>query len=94
VGRLIAVNQLLVVLGAVVQALAGRKSGRPLSLGRVAECLLSWSLPLNVGLMGIFFFLGHTARAKETAEEIGFPADNPFQTEVEVYPYEISIRGT
>ncbi len=26
--------------------------------------------------------MGHTARAKETAEEIGFPAGNPFQTEV------------
>ncbi len=82
VGRFIAVNQLLVVFGAVLQMLAGAKSGRPLSLRRVAECLLSWSLPVNVGLMGIYFFLGHTARAKETAEGIGFPAGNPFQSEV------------
>jgi hypothetical protein len=31
---------------------------------------------------GHLFLLGHTARAKETAEGIGFPAGNPFQTEV------------
>jgi hypothetical protein len=83
VGRFIAANQLVVVIGAVLQMIAASKSdGRPLSLRRVDECLLNWSLPLNVGLMGLFFFLGHTARAKETAEGIGFPVGNPFQTEV------------
>src|SRR5215217_8126018 len=80
-GRLIIANQALVVIGALLQVLLGRKDPQP-SSRRVAECLLNWSLPLNVGLMGIFFFLGHTARAKETAEGIGFPAGNPFQTEV------------
>jgi len=93
VGRFIAVNQMVVVIGAVLQMLAGRKAGRAPNLRRVAECLLSWSLPLNVGLMGIFFFLGHTARAKETAEEIGWPAGNPFQTEVGIANLAFGVLG-
>lgn len=66
----------------MLQVLLGGKRRRQPRSQRVAERLLGWSLPLNVGLMGILFFLGHTVRAKETAEQLGWPADNPFQTEV------------
>jgi|SRR5215216_1072127 len=91
-GRLIIANQALVVIGALLQVLLGRKDPQP-SSRRVAECLLGWSLPLNVGLMGIFFFLGHTARAKEVAEELGWPAGNPFQTEVAFANLSFGVLG-
>jgi hypothetical protein len=91
-GRLIIANQAVVVIGALLQVLLGRKDPQP-SSRRVADCLLGWSLPLNVGLMGILFFLGHTARAKEVAEELGWPAGNPFQTEVAFANLSFSVLG-
>jgi hypothetical protein len=78
VGWFITINQVVVVLGAILQMLAKRRE-RPLSGHRVAECLLSWSPPVNMGVGGIMGFMGHTMRAKETAEEIGWPAGYPFQ---------------
>ena len=90
--RVLAVNQVVVVVGAIIRMLAGRKS-HPLNSQRAAESLLIWSLPLNVGVNGLWAFLGHTVRAKETAEEIGWPAGNPFQTEVAVSNLAFGVLG-
>ena len=76
-GRLIVANEAVVVIGAILQMLIGKKN-RPLGSKGIAKYLLGWSLPLNVGLMGIQFFLGHTARAEKTAEGLGWPSGNPF----------------
>ncbi len=70
-----------------------RRQSRPLSERWVAECLLSWSLPVNMGVGGIIGFVGHTLRAKEIAEEIGWPAGNPFQTEVALSNLAFGILG-
>ena len=91
-GRFIALNQLVVVLGAILQMLTRRKN-RPLSKRRLAECLLNWSLPVNMGVGGIMGFVGHTLRAKETAEEIGWPSGNPFQSEVALSNLAFGILG-
>ncbi len=42
---------------------------------------------------GLWAFLGHTLKAKETAEEIGWPAGNPFQTEVAFTNLAFGILG-
>ena len=88
----VAICQAVVALGSVLTMLAGRKD-RPLTRRRIAECLLSWSLPINVGVGGIFAFVGHTFRAEEVAEEIGWPANNPFQTEVAVSNLAFGVLG-
>ena len=54
--RLVVLNQMVIVLGCVTQLLAGRRSG-PLTKRRIAESLLSWSLPLNLGVLETFFFV-------------------------------------
>jgi hypothetical protein len=83
VGRFLVVNQVIVAIGATIRILVGRSS-QPLSSQWVAESFLAWPLPLNVGATGLWAFLGHTVRAKETVEQIGWPSGNPFQTEVAV----------
>ena len=82
--------QAVVLLGAGLQVLIGRQ---PRTAGRVVAALLQWSLPVNVGFMGLFTFLGHTLRAKETAESIGWPAGNPFQTEIGVANLSYGLLG-
>jgi hypothetical protein len=54
--RLVVLNQMIIVLGCVTQLLAGRGSAPP-TKRRVAESLLSWSLPLNLGVLETFFFV-------------------------------------
>lgn len=43
-----------------------------------------WLLVIDVGIQGVFAFIGHTVFADRVAASIGFPAGNPFQTEVAV----------
>jgi hypothetical protein len=54
--RLVVLNQMTIVLGCVTQLLAGRRSAPP-TKHRVAESLLCWSLPLNLGVLETFFFV-------------------------------------
>ena len=91
-GRFIAASQLVVIVGAIIQMVA-RREKYPLTQRRVAECLLSWSLPVNTGVGGIMGFVGHTLRAKETAEEIGWPSGNPFQSEVALSDLAFGVLG-
>ena len=56
--RLAVLNQIIIGLGCVTQLLAGWRS-EPLSKRRVAESLLSWSLPLNLGVLETFYFVRH-----------------------------------
>ena len=60
---------------------------------RVAEILLLWLLVINTGFGGMFAFMGHTFAADEVAASIGWPADNPFQTEVAVANLAIGTLG-
>jgi hypothetical protein len=48
----------------------------------VLETLLLWLLVINVGLGGVWAFMGHYFKSDEIAAYIGWPAGNPFQKEV------------
>ncbi|MBI4773766.1 MAG: hypothetical protein HY788_06230 [Deltaproteobacteria bacterium] len=48
----------------------------------VIESLLLWFLVIEVGLGGIWAFLGHDFKSDEIAGYIGWPAGNPFQKEI------------
>lgn len=66
---------------------------QPRTKGRIVEIFLLWLLVLPVGLGGLWAFMGHTLFAEETAEFIGWPAGNPFQTEVAVANLTVGTLG-
>jgi hypothetical protein len=63
------------------------------SPGNIGRIYLSYLLPLSVGLGGLFAFVGHTLRADEVARSIGWPAGNPFQSEVAVANLAFGVLG-
>ena len=48
----------------------------------VARTLLVWLLGVQVGLGGVWAFLGHYFKSDEVAGYIGWPAGSPFQKEI------------
>lgn len=48
----------------------------------VLASLLMWLLVIQIGLGGIWAFLGHYFKSDEIAAYIGWPAGNPFQKEI------------
>src|SRR5215218_8101648 len=87
------VNLVFVVLGLVVGAVHLYLDKHPRTKGRVAEIFLLWLLVIGVGIGGIFSFIGHTVFADTTAASIGWPAGNPFQSEVAVANLAVGILG-
>jgi hypothetical protein len=65
----------------------------PRTNARVAEIFLRWLLVISVGVLSIIFFISHTVFADTTAASIGWPAGNPFQTEVAVANLTIGTLG-
>jgi len=49
---------------------------------KLVESLLGNLLFINIGLVGIWAFLGHWFRSDETAKKIGWKTGSPFQKEV------------
>jgi hypothetical protein len=78
-----------VPIGAIAQILLEKGPRTP---ERVLAAFLTW---LNgvPGLMGVYAFLGHTIKADEVAESIGWPAGNPFQTEVAFANLSLGVLG-
>jgi len=66
------------------------KDRAPGDIGRV---YLSYLLPISVGLGGVFAFVGHTLRADDVAQSIGWPAGNPFQFEVAMANLAFGVLG-
>jgi hypothetical protein len=81
------------VLGLVVGAVHVYLDKQPRTRGRVAEIFLLWMLVITVGVLSVFFFISHTLLAKTTAQSIGWPAGNPFQSEVAVANLTIATLG-
>lgn len=52
-----------------------------------------WILVINIGFGGLYAFSGHLFAADEVAASIGWPAGNPFQTEVAVANLAIGTLG-
>jgi Family of unknown function (DUF6790) len=83
----------LLVLGLVVGAVHVYLDKQPRTKGRVAEIFLLWLLVISVGLTSVFAFIAHTVFADATAASIGWPAGNPFQSEVAVANLAVGILG-
>ena len=89
--RLAVLNQVLVALGSVTQLLVSSRS-EPLTKRRVAESLLSWSLPLNLGLLETLWFVGHLRRGR-TTEGVGQPAADKVLSELAVAHLAFGVLG-
>ena len=87
------VNLFFVVLGLVVGAVHVFLDRQPRTKGRVAQIFLLWLLVTTAGLLGILTFIAHTVFADTTAASIGWPAGNPFQSEVAVANLAVGILG-
>jgi hypothetical protein len=87
------VSLFFLVLGLVVGAVHLYLDKKPRTKARVAEIFLLWLLVITVGIQGIFAFIGHTVYADTTAASIGWPADNPFQSEVAVANLSVGVLG-
>ena len=81
------------LLSLVVASVQILRDKQPRTGPRVAEILLLWLLVIDVGLGGVFGFIGHTVFAQTAAESIGWPAGNPFQTEVAVANLTLGTLG-
>jgi hypothetical protein len=81
------------VLGLVVGAVHLYLDKQPRTKGRVAEIFLLWFLVIGVGITSVVAFIAHTAFADTTAASIGWPAGNPFQSEVAVANLAVGILG-
>ena len=55
---------------------------RPNTAERWLELALLYCFAFSIGASGLFGFTGHTLVADDVASQIGWPAGNPFQTEV------------
>jgi hypothetical protein len=84
---------IFLVLGLVVGTVHVYLDKQPRTKGRVAEILVLWFLVISVGLLSILFFISHTVFAATTAASIGWPAGNPFQSEVAVANLTIGTLG-
>jgi hypothetical protein len=81
------------ILGLVVGVIHLYLDKQPRTKGRVAEIFLLWMLVITVGVLSVLFFISHTLLAKTTAQSIGWPAGNPFQSEVAVANLTIATLG-
>jgi Family of unknown function (DUF6790) len=81
------------VLSLVVGAVHLYLDKQPRTKGRVAEIFLLWLLVILVGIGNVFNFIGHTVFADATAASIGWPAGNPFQSEVAVANLSVGVLG-
>jgi hypothetical protein len=81
------------VLALVVGAVHVYLDKHPRTKGRVAEIFLLWFLVIAVGVTSVVAFIAHTVFADTTAASIGWPAGNPFQSEVAVANLAVGILG-
>jgi hypothetical protein len=81
------------VISLIVAAVHVLRDQQPRTSQRIAEIFLLWLLVIDIGVGGIFGFIGHTVFADRAAASIGWPAGNPFQAEVAVANLAIGVLG-
>ena len=81
------------VLSLIAAAIHLFRDKQPRTASHVADVLLLWLLVINVGVGGVFGFIGHTVFADRAAASIGWPAGNPFQTEVGIANLAFGVVG-
>jgi hypothetical protein len=79
---------ILTALWVVVSVLQITIAGTP-----IVETLLVNFLVINVGISGLYAFMGHAFSSKKVAEYIGWPSGNPFQFEVAITNLSFGILG-
>jgi hypothetical protein len=87
------VSLVFLILGLVVGAVHTYLDKQPRTRVRVAQIILLWFLVITVGVSGVFAFIGHTVFADATAQSIGWPTGNPFQSEVAVANLSVGVLG-
>jgi hypothetical protein len=87
------VSLVFLVLGLVVGAVHVYLDKQPRTRVRVAQIFVLWFLVIIVGVTGVFAFIGHTVYADATAQSIGWPTGNPFQSEVAVANLSVGVLG-
>ena len=80
----------LALIGALIHIAADKEPKTP---GRVCEILLSYMLPLIIGLGGLMAFYGHAFLSDKIAASIGWPSGSPFQLEVAVTNLAFGVLG-
>lgn len=65
----------------------------PRNATNVLGIILGYFFVFIVALSGFIAFLGHTLRADYVAQQIGWPAGNPFQSEVAVANLAFGVLG-
>lgn len=78
------------LIGAAVQII-WKRQGMTLTEG--ARIVLIWFFAVEVGLGGLWAFIGHTLFADQVAASIGWPAGNPFQQEVALTNLAFGVLG-
>ncbi|MDQ3636862.1 MAG: hypothetical protein M3426_02545 [Actinomycetota bacterium] len=89
--RLAVLNQVAVVFGSVTQLLASSRT-EPLTKRKVAETLLGWSLPLNLGVLETLWFVRHLRKGR-SAEGGGQPAADRVLSELAVAHLAFGVLG-
>jgi hypothetical protein len=80
------------VLGSVVQLRAGIRS-EPLTRRKIAESLLGWSLPLNVGVLETLWFVSYLLHRDRTTEGVGQPGTDRAGSELAVAHLALGVLG-
>lgn len=80
----------ITLIGAVLHLFLSKA---PRTKNRVFEVCLLWFLFIMVGIGSIWAFIGHVFMADTIAAMIGWPAGNPFQTEVGIANLSFGILG-
>ena len=85
---------IIVILGALLVATVHLfVSKKPRTGRRVAELYLLYTLVVGVGIGGLFGAMGHLFAADKVAEQLGWPAGSPFQTEVGLFDLAFGVLG-
>ncbi len=79
------------MLGSVTRLLASTRN-EPLTKRKVAESLLCWSLPLNLGSLETLWFVGHLRRGR-TTESVGQPPAERLRSELAVAHLAFGVLG-
>ena len=81
---------ILILLGAGVHLFISRE---PKTATKIISTLLLYLLVINVGVGGLFGFMGHAFRADQVAQSIGWGPGSPFQFEIAVSNLAFGILG-
>lgn len=81
----------LIALGAAIAHLVVSKEKANFRVG--VKVLLTYILPLNIGIAGILAFIAHAVYGPQTAALIGWPAHNPFQMEIAMANLALGVAG-